>query len=57
MMATQDKYTTRLTMTARDGWFRLHLRIRTRWLWALLAALAAATGSPALLAFLQRLGN
>ncbi|GEM_PF-2609254 len=56
-MATQDKYTTRLTMTARDGWFRLHLRIRTRWLWALLAALAAATGSPALLAFLQRLGN
>ena len=56
-MATQDKYATRLTLTARDGWFRLHLRIHTRWLWALLAALAAATGSPMLLAFLEHLGN
>lgn len=56
-MATQDKYTTRFTMTARDGWFRLRVRIRTRWLWALLAALAAATGSPALLAFLEHLGH
>jgi len=57
MMATQDQYTTRLTMTARGGWFRLHLRIRTRWLWALLVALAAATSSPVLLAFLEHLGH
>ena len=56
-MATQDQYTTRLTMTARGGWFRLHLRIRTRWLWALLVALAAATSSPVLLAFLEHLGH
>ena len=56
-MTTHTKHDTRLTMTVRDGWFRLRLRVRTHWLWALLAALAAASGSPALLALLERLGN
>jgi hypothetical protein len=45
----------RLTITVSDGVLRARLRIRVPMLLALLAALAALTGSPALLAALERL--
>ncbi|HNT77156.1 MAG TPA: hypothetical protein PKH77_19265 [Anaerolineae bacterium] len=57
MMTKFNGQDTRLTVAARAGWVCLRLRIRTRWLLALLAALAAATSSPALLAFLERVGH
>jgi hypothetical protein len=53
-MATQ--YTeTRFSITVRDGVLTLRLRIRVRLLLALLAALAALSGSPALVSALAQL--
>ena len=53
-MATQ-KTETRLSITVRDGVLTLRLRIRVRVCLALLAAVAAVSGSPALMAALARL--
>lgn len=51
---TTQSVETRLTITVSDGVFKLRLRIRVRVLLVLLAALAALTGSPTLLAALER---
>jgi hypothetical protein len=47
----------RLTLTVRDGVVDLKLRIRARWLLALLLAAATVTGSPALMDTLSRLAG
>lgn len=47
----------KILLTVQDGWLSVQLRAPTRWVLALLAALAAAAGSPTLLAFLQQLGR
>jgi hypothetical protein len=54
---TTQSVGTRLTITISDGVLKVRLRIRVRVLLALLAALAALTGSPALLAVLERLAG
>ena len=54
---TTQRVETRLTITISDGVLKVRLRIRVRVSLALLAALAALTGSPALLAALERLAE
>jgi hypothetical protein len=54
-MTTRSRFETRLTIRIQDGVLNLHLRLRVRWLLALLAAMATLTGSPALIATLTRL--
>lgn len=59
-MTNQFKQTddqARLILTVRDGVVDLKLRIRARWLLALLLAAATVTGSPALIEALSRLAG
>jgi hypothetical protein len=56
-MATRSGFETRLTVHIKDGVLNLRLRVRVRWLLALLAAIAALTGSPTLIATLTRLAS
>jgi hypothetical protein len=56
-MTTESRFETRLTVSIRDGVLNLRLRVRMRWLLALLAAIATLTGSPALMATLTRLAS
>jgi hypothetical protein len=54
-MATQSSGGTRFSIVLQDGVVTLRLRIRVRVCLALLAAIAAVSGSPALMAALARL--
>lgn len=56
-MTTRSRFETRLTIRIKDGVLNLRLHVRVRWLLALLAAIAALTGSPALVATLTRLAS
>ena len=55
MMTAKRDFETLLTVRIKDGVLRLRLRIRVRWLLALLAAMATLTGSSALIEALARL--
>ena len=56
-MKTRSRSETRLTIRISDGVLHLRLHVRVRPLVALCAAVAALTGSPALLAALTRLAG
>jgi hypothetical protein len=56
-MTTRSRFETRLTVRIKDGVLNLRLRVRVRWLLALLAAIATITGSPALIATLTRIAS
>lgn len=56
-MTTRSRFETRLTVRIKDGVLNLRLRVRVRWLLALLAAIATLTGSPALIATLTRIAS
>jgi hypothetical protein len=56
-MATRSGFETRLTVRIKNGVLNLRLRVRVRWLLALLAVIATLTGSPALVATLTRLAS
>lgn len=56
-MTPKSSFETRLTVRIQDGVLCLRLRVRVRWLLALLIAIATLTGSPALLAALTRLAG
>lgn len=56
-MTTRSRFETHLTIRIQDGVLNLRLRVRVRWLLALLAAITTLTGSPALIATLTRLAN
>jgi len=56
-MTTRSDFETRFSVAVCDGVLSLRLRIRVRWLLAILAAIATLTGSPALIAALARLAG